>query len=701
MTSVAIILISWLPALAAVVIAGIALNEKLQKLASAICAASIGAGFVITMILWPQLDLSHGGMVVPFYDWMAFGSGDTAFHVGFSYFLDPLTMVMLAVVTGIGCLIATYAAGYMKGDPGYWRFFTYMALFIFAMTTLVMADNLVLLFLGWEGVGLCSYLLIGYYYDKPVAVAAAKKAFIVNRVGDFGFLLGIFLCYQHYGTVQISEMLNEARVHVEAMSHGAFTPTAMDLWIPFLLMIGAFGKSAQLPLYVWLPDAMAGPTPVSALVHAATMVTAGVYLIARCIPLFELSPYALPTVATVGALTACFAATIALCNNDLKGVFAYSTVSQLGYMFLGLGVLSTKGAVFHLFTHAFFKALLFLTAGSVMHALAGQLDIRTMGGLRKKMPVTCWLMFAGCLALAGFPFTAGFYSKDTILGDALVYALNHNALFLVLVILGVFTAFLTAFYTFRLWFTVFMGEERYEMGDEHHHAEDAHGEEVHAGGADGEDAHHDHGHAHEPHEMPWLPMNAPLVILAIGAIAAGILFKGPIGDWLGASTANPVTMPIAGAVEHAAAHGEHAADGGHHGPTVMGLDAHTFMELLSAALAVLGIVMAAFFFWLSKPLTAKIAAMFSPIVTLLQNKYYVDELYDFLFVQPLKRAGSLFYTIDALIINGLVYFVAWLPSMVGRGVRPAQSGRIQGYGLGMAMGIAIFALLILMAATRG
>lgn len=700
------ILIPWLPALAAAIIAGIALKERLQPLAAAITTASIGAGFVITMILWPQLgtDSVH----ISFYDWMAFGD----VSIGFDYFLDPLTMVMLAVVTGVGCLISTYAAGYMKGDPGYWRFFTYVALFIFAMATLVMADNLVLLFLGWEGVGACSYLLIGYYYDKPFAVAAAKKAFIVNRVGDFGFLLGIFLCYQTFGTVQISTMLEAARgllAHTSPEALSAAGAAAMELatgkdtallWIPFLLMVGAFGKSAQIPLYVWLPDAMAGPTPVSALVHAATMVTAGVYLIARCLPLFELSPYALPTVAIIGASTALFAATIALCCNDLKGVFAYSTVSQLGYMFLGLGVLSTTGAVFHLFTHAFFKALLFLTAGSVMHALAGQLDIRTMGGLRKKMPVTCWLMFFGCLSLAGFPFiTSGFWSKDLILGDALAFAMDKgNALYFTAVIMGIVTAFLTAFYTFRLWFTVFMGEEKFEMGDEHHHAEEGADHEEH----EGHEA--DHAHHDEPHEMDWLPMNAPLAVLAVGAVVLGYLAHH--FHWFESIIGHSTAAPAAAAAAHhgaEAAHGDHASGGDHSGghPTVFGMDPHNFMILLSSILAVAGIALAAFFYWLSRPTADKLAQMFAPVVRLLRNKYYIDEFYDFLFVQPLHRLGSLFYVIDAMIINGLVAFVAWVPSMVGRGVRPVQSGRLQGYGLGMAMGVAVFALIIIMAATRG
>ena len=720
MFDIAAILIPWLPALAAGLIAGIALKERLQPLSAAITTSAIGAGFVITCILWPQI--AAEGVRVPFYEWMGFGGevGDGGQRVGgvsigFSYWLDPLTMLMLTVVTGVGCLISTYAAGYMKGDPGYWRFFTYVALFIFAMATLVMADNLVLLFLGWEGVGACSYLLIGYYYDRPTAVAAAKKAFIVNRIGDFGFLLGIFLCFQAYGTTQLH---GEGGILTQAAAGGSGWANA-DLWIPFLLMVGAFGKSAQLPLYVWLPDAMAGPTPVSALVHAATMVTAGVYLIVRCLPLFELSPAALPTVAIVGAVTAIFAATIALTCNDLKGVFAYSTVSQLGYMFLGVGALSASGAVFHLFTHAFFKALLFLTAGSVMHALAGQLDIRTMSGLRHKMPATCWLMLVGCLSLAGFPLvTAGFWSKDVILGDALALAIDSGSvLYWTAVVLGVVTAFLTAFYTFRLWFTVFMGEERYEMGDEHAHSPDpadAQVEVVHHEGEHAEGAAVDAGHHHDaPHEMPWLPMNAPLVVLAVGAVLLGaVAYLGVFNG--GEKWFDTITHPVH-AVEagqghgHAAGHGAAVRADGHgdvtghtdeHHTKLLGVDAHLFMLVLSSLLAIAGIGLAAVFYWLNRPLAEATAARFPATVRWLRNKYYVDEAYAAVFVQPLRRVGGLFYVVDAMIISNLVRLVAWVPALVGRGVRPAQSGRLQGYGLAMVLGVAVFAVLVLMAATR-
>ena len=502
--------IPWIAALGSVVCLVLVTKPKLKALAGPVCVVSILIGLVITLMSLGSLggddhghdhpetagqteihetDHDHAdhattGETVVLTQWMYAGGTvdpDTGAYEGgvqidFGYYFDGLTFIMLLVITGIGSLIAIYAMGYMKGDPGYARFFASMALFIFAMTSLVMADNLVLLFLGWEGVGLCSYLLIGYYYDKPTAVAAAKKAFIVNRIGDFGFLIGIFLCYQVFGSLRFDVIFDQAG----AMAHTAAQHSGLE-WslavkaIPFCLMVGAFGKSAQIPLFVWLPDAMAGPTPVSALVHAATMVTAGVYLIARMFPVFELVPSSLVVVAIVGAATALFAGTIALTSNDLKGVFAYSTVSQLGYMFLGLGALSTTGAVFHLVTHAFFKALLFLTAGSVMHALAGTLDIRTMSGLGKKMPVTKWLMFAGCLALAGLPvLSAGFWSKDT---DPRVTRLAKGATTGAATAClrspragsACVTALLTAFYTFRLWFIGVHGrDQRFVMGDEHH-----------------------------------------------------------------------------------------------------------------------------------------------------------------------------------------------------------------------------------------
>jgi NADH-quinone oxidoreductase subunit L len=691
--------IPWIAALGAVVCGVLCLKPSLKALAGPVCVLSIAAGFLLTVLAYTNpgtkvheklvdvpwqhaeedasevedqhdhqthADEDHGvahGVVVQTKPWMYAGGTENpetgeyegGLQINYGYYFDGLTMVMLLVVTGIGLLIAIYAMGYMKGDPGIARFFAAVALFIFAMTTLVMADNLVLLFLGWEGVGLCSYLLIGYYYGKDSAVAAAKKAFIVNRIGDFAFLIGIFLCYQHFDTVSFAGIFNH-----DAMAAGSEWSLAMKA-IPFCLMVGAFGKSAQIPLFVWLPDAMAGPTPVSALVHAATMVTAGVYLIARMMPVFEHVPAALTAVAVVGGFTALFAATIALTSNDLKGVFAYSTVSQLGYMFLGLGALSTTGAVFHLVTHAFFKALLFLTAGSVMHALAGTLDIRTMGGLGKKMPVTKWLMFVGCLALAGVPMTAGFFSKDEIIAATWIEGIDGNGggLYILLGIIALFTALLTAFYTFRLWFIVFTGETKFEMGDEHH----------------SEDEHEDH-HAHdEPHEMPWWPMNAPLVILAIGSLAAGFYF-GPwthgMADMIGASSA---ALPA------------------HHSDTANAI--HKIMMAISSICALVGIA-AAYAFYSNNAERAKTAAnLFKGPVAVLRGKYFIDELYDKAIVRPLFITGQVLYLIDQLIIHATIMSVGWAPRLIGKSVQPTQTGRLQGYGLGMVAGVAAIALLLL------
>ncbi|MFP4143907.1 MAG: NADH-quinone oxidoreductase subunit L [Phycisphaeraceae bacterium] len=697
----------WVPLLGAALCAICAMRPSLRKLAGPISVLSIFAAFCMAIAGYlaggwnePGSRLLGAGIeginghIAHAFNWITVGD----LSASFSYFIDPLTLIMLFVVCGIGTLVALYAMGYMHGDRGYARFFFGVSLFIFAMTTLVMADNLVLLFLGWEGVGLCSYLLIGYYYEKPSAVAAAKKAFIVNRVGDFGFALGIFLTWMTFDTVWIPEILDQA-------AHVAEPTTAMK-WIPFLLMVGAFGKSAQFLLFVWLPDAMEGPTPVSALIHAATMVTAGVYLIARLFGLFELYEPALMTVAGVGALTAFFAATIALCQYDIKRIWAYSTVSQLGYMFLGLGAATTIGATYHLFTHAFFKALLFLTAGSVMHAMAGQLDLRKMSGLRHKMPVTCWLMFAGCLALAGFPFTSGFFSKDLILGYNLEAALTDRPFYWVVTLAGVLTAFITAFYTFRLWFRVFWGPEAYVMGVEAHAVEQLapghpHNAEEQAGEEPGHAPAPGH-HAHEPHEMPFWPMNLPLVILALGALFAGAfgLVGGEHYGWFGAMIDESTAIAHHAALPAAGTHGpeiaEHAGEaaGHHEAPALFGVEVHRLMQIVSGSLAIIAIALAWYFHLINRAATDRIARAARPIVTVLARKYYVDEAYDRVIVRPLRLAGEIFLVIDEMIINNLVYAVAWMPRVLGYSVRPAQSGRLQGYGLGMVGGVALIVLVI-------
>jgi len=645
-----------------------ALNRRsLYRFPAWITTAAIGGCFLVSLVLCselPKAEKSGGfaGVVVPFFDWINIGG----FSANFSFYIDSLTIVMLFVVTGVGTLISWYAAWYMDGDDGYWRFFAYIALFIFAMSCLVMADNLLLLYLGWEGVGAASYLLIGYYYRKPSAVAAAKKAFIVNRVGDFGFALGLMGVFVVFGTVSYTDIF-------QLSGHGGFIEglpawqQTLVLWIPFLLMLGAFGKSAQLPLHVWLPDAMEGPTPVSALIHAATMVTAGVYMIARLLPVFELSPYALPVVAVIGCVTAFFAATIALCQYDLKRVWAYSTVSQLGYMFLGVGMMSSFGAIFHLFTHAFFKALLFLTAGTVMHALAGQLDLRQMSGLRHKMPWTAWLMFVGCLALAGAPFTSGFFSKDEILVAALV---EYPALGAI----GMVTALLTAFYTFRLWFHVFCGEERYEMGREHHGYEIEQGHAHKHDDDDEYDEDDEHAHApHEPHDPPiWA--TAPLIVLAAGALFAGLLLKGFMHTMIDASSA------------YVEPHGDHST-----------LHMHVGGAAGGGAILMIGLAYLLYGTAGGRRFAHTCSRAFAPLVTALHRKYYVDELYDLIICKPLRGLGWVCYRIldqfglDRTVIDGVL---GGLPRAAGWIGAQTQRGALQGYALIMGMGLVILLILL-------
>ncbi|MEX2673673.1 MAG: NADH-quinone oxidoreductase subunit L [Phycisphaeraceae bacterium] len=681
---------TWIPTLPflAMIVCGILAclrSPKAREAAGWVTVGAIGLAFLTSCVVFFRyggLADTTQGETVHYFQWINIGD----FAANFSYFIDSLTSIMLFVVTGIGTLIAIYAIGYMKGDEGFARFFAYINLFIFAMTSLVMADNLVLLYLGWEGVGAASYLLIGYYYRKPSASAAAKKAFIVNRVGDFGFALGLMGIFLVFGTVQYMNVdgtgFLQSASSASAVQATGWQDTLLLSAIPFLLMLGAFGKSAQLPLHTWLPDAMEGPTPVSALIHAATMVTAGVYMIARLIPVFQLSEYALPVVATVGAVTALFAATIAMCQYDIKRIWAYSTVSQLGFMFLGVGVLGTVGAVFHLTTHAFFKALLFLTAGSVMHALAGQLDLRKMSGLIRVMPVTGWLMFIGCLALAGFPFTAGFYSKDTILADAL-------AAYPILGWIAIFTAFLTAFYTFRLWFRVFLGETKYEMGNEHHgYPMDEHTAHDHTTAEPQAAAQPQHAPAHdhhaEPHEMPWL-MNGPLVVLALGALFVGglLYYTGFMAAMVNGSTAAVPDANIAAAFNT-------TVEQYHHDHHV----AHNTAMISSIIAAIAGIALAYLFHLKRRDLADTVASMFAPLVTLFNRKYYVDELYDFCIVRPLHGLAWVAYQIDRFVVDGIVTIIAIIPRALAWPLRETQRGALHGYALQMAVGLAVLLLFV-------
>src|ERR1700726_2163568 len=472
-------------------LAGAAINgffgrQSSKKAISAVALAFCGLTFFVAVFIAANFSPASAPYSFPLAHWLRSGS----FSVDFEFYLDQLSLVMLLVVTGVGFLIHIYSVGYMWDDDGYYRFMSYLNLFMFFMLTLVLAKNYLVMFIGWEGVGLASYLLIGFWFTKDSAAAAGKKAFIVNRIGDFGFLIALFLLIKHFGSLNFDQVFQRV-MPLGAEKAGAGLLTAIGI----LLMVGACGKSAQIPLYIWLPDAMEGPTPVSALIHAATMVTAGVYMVSRSHVIFERAPMALTVVAIIGTLTAFFAATIGVVQTDIKKVLAYSTVSQLGYMFMACGVGAFSAGIFHLMTHAFFKGLLFLAAGSVIHAVGGEQDMRKMGGLRTKIPVTFWTMTAGTFAIAGIPPLAGFFSKDEILWRA--YQANW-----VFWALGVFTAFLTSFYMFRLWFMTFFGEYRGEVQD--HSAHDAHG-----------------GHGHGGiHESPRV-MVIPLAILAVLSVVGG------------------------------------------------------------------------------------------------------------------------------------------------------------------------------------
>ena len=589
---------------------------------------------------------------IPVYDWIATGSRSW-FRVEF--LIDPLTAVMLVTVTFISFLVVMYSRDYMRHhdhpERGYERFFAFLALFVFAMCSLVLGGNFLLLYLGWEAVGLCSYLLIGFYYHKPEAAAAAKKAFLVNRVGDFGFGLGILLIYLTFGTLEYGAVFDMVARGVTA-SGGALTDDRITA-IALLLFCGACGKSAQLPLHVWLPDAMEGPSPVSALIHAATMVTAGIYMIARCGAIFTASPEAMGVVATVGAVTALFAATIALVQTDMKRILAYSTISQLGYMFLGIGVYAADSAMFHLFTHAFFKALLFLGAGSVMHAMGGIIDVRHFSGLRRVLPWTFVTFLIGSLALAGFPMLSGFFSKDEILHHALANRPWLGAM-------GLVTAALTAFYTFRMVFLAFFGEERVPEGV----------------------------HAHE--SGAWMLL--PLVILSVGAIGAGYLGTGLTGrtfhhflepvfarTFVAANPAHHGLHEAAGAAQHAGFWSEYE------------------LMVASGAIAITGIAFA-YVVFVSAPWIAGLArATWSGAHRVLWNKYFVDEGYDRGIVRPLRGAGRTFVALDDYLIDGLVWFVSAVPRGLALALRPFQSGLLQGYGLTMVVGAAVIIALVMSA----
>ncbi len=692
------------PAVSAALCGLMAAMRVRSKLPGAVTAVSLLAAFGTTLALYlncPQ----DAARTIHLFDWIDFSwkggssEGASRFLAPFALYVDSLTLLWMLFVTGLGSLIAIYATEYMEHDTGkgYTRFFGAVSIFLFAMGSLVMGGNLILLYLGWEGVGLASYLLIGYYSFKPSAVAAAKKAFIMNRIGDLGLALGIFLIWWNYGTVEYAALFEAVQAGGDAVAGASEWSKAA---IPFCLMLGAFGKSAQLPLYVWLPDAMEGPTPVSALIHAATMVTAGLYLIARLYPLFELHPAALPTVAWVGCLTALLAATIGMAQYDIKRVMAYSTVSQLGYMFLGLGVGTTFGAVYHVFTHAFFKALLFLCCGAIMHGMAGQLDLRKMSGLRnvKGFAIISWTFLVGCLCLAGFPFTSGFFSKDSIIAQAFGSADPSMNL---LGWIAVFTAFLTAYYTFRVWFRVCGGPVKYEPGDElHGHGDDDHGHDAHGHDAHGhgDHGHGGHGHGHgewHPHG-PRLAINGVLLVICLGAILAAVpayIAMSGGHNWV------EDMVRQSSAVAGVPAHHEAGAGHAHHALSFTGIaDVHKATSIVASAAGILGIAIALYFHLLNRgaadalrrKLLSNGLTRWLPLA--LENKWKVDEVYHALFRLPAWVLGHVLHFLDKSVIDGmLVNGTARIPAELGRVFQPLYNGALQGYAATMAGGVALIA----------
>jgi NADH-quinone oxidoreductase subunit L len=631
-----------------------------------LCILCVAASFAASVVIARDVAAGHlfNGDV---YAWLA--SGDLKLAIGF--LIDPLTATMIVVVSFVSLMVHIYTIGYMADDPGYTRFFSYISLFTFSMLMLVMANNFLQLFFGWEAVGLVSYLLIGFWYERPTAIYASLKAFIANRVGDFGFVLGIGLVLAYFGTLDYAPVFAKAG----SMAGVTLAPWTGGQWslltaICICLFVGAMGKSAQVPLHVWLPDSMEGPTPISALIHAATMVTAGIFMVARMSPLFEWSETALAFVTVIGAITALFMAFLGVVQNDIKRVVAYSTLSQLGYMTVALGVSAYSAAIFHLMTHAFFKALLFLGAGSVIIALHHEQDLRRMGGLRRYMPITYVTAVIGSLALAGIPPFAGFFSKDTIIEAVALSHVGGHGFAHFAVLAGVFV---TAFYSFRMLFLAFHGEERFAGG---HHAEEG-GEHAHdassTAGAE-PDAHA--GEGGPPRESPWV-VTAPLILLAIPSVYAGWAYIEPMlfGNWFGGSIFVREPHAVLGELK-----------GEWHGavPFVLhGLASATFW------LALAGIATAVYLYLISPATPARIVARFRAIYTLLDNKYYFDRFNDWFFAGGARAVGRFASTVgDRTVIDG--FFVngsARLVAFVSREFRRIQSGYVYHYAFVMIVGV--------------
>jgi NADH-quinone oxidoreductase subunit L len=620
----------------------------------------VAISFIASIVV--AMDVANGNMFNgPLYRWMT--SGGINFEVGF--LIDRLTVTMMLVVTSVSLMVHIYTIGYMADDPGYQRFFSYISLFTFSMLMLVMSNNLMQLFFGWEAVGLVSYLLIGFWYTRPTAIYANLKAFLVNRVGDFGFLLGIGLIAAYAGTMDYAILFEKApELAKKSIELFAGSPWSLVTVTCICLFIGAMGKSAQVPLHVWLPDSMEGPTPISALIHAATMVTAGIFMVARMSPLFELSDTALSFVLIIGSITALFMGFLGIIQNDIKRVVAYSTLSQLGYMTVALGASAYSVAIFHLMTHAFFKALLFLGAGSVIMGMHHEQDIRKMGGLWKYMKVTWITSLIGSLALIGFPFFSGFYSKDSIIEVVHASKIYGSGFANFAVLTGVFV---TAFYSFRMYFLVFHGKERFR--DVKHDAHDDH------------HAHDDHGHGHhgvhEPHESPWV-VTLPLVLLAIPSVLIGFILVKPMafGNWFGSAI-------VVDAKAHAALN---AVTNTFHGAVPMAL--HGFMTL-PFLLAMLGVGLAAFLYLRPSDLPAKIAQTFSPVYKLLDNKYYFDRFNEIVFAGGSRALGGGLSKvgdkaiIDGLLVNGSAGLIGKLAALI----RNLQTGQLYVYAFMMLIGV--------------
>jgi len=606
--------------LAAFLIAGLFGRRWLGHWTGVIASAAVGLSALLSIGVFLEVLGGKEQTVVQLYRWI--GVGD--FSVNVAALVDPLSAVMLLVVTVVSFLIFVYSNGYMAHDEGFYRFFAWLSLFVFAMLILVMADNYLLMFVGWEGVGLCSYLLIGFWFERPEPYLAAKKAFVMNRIGDWGYTIGIITIFLVFNSMNFLDVFHR-------LEQSAIAQNTLAI-ICIALFFGATGKSAQLPLYSWLPDAMEGPTPVSALIHAATMVTSGVYLVARSMPLFVAAGPSLEVVGIVGAVTAIFAATIALVQFDIKRVMAYSTVSQLGYMFLALGVGAPVAAIFHLATHAFFKALLFLGSGSVIHGLGGEQDMRKMGGLRRKMPVTFWTMLVAGGALAALPPLAGFWSKDEIVAAAFVN--GHVVLYAI----GIITAVLTAFYVTRALWMTFYGEPR---------------------------DHHLFDHAHESPAI----MTLPLILLGVGTVVLGIAIGFPPEQGFIHRFLGPV-VEAAGVVEHA--------------PELATI---LLLAAVSVVAGVVGIAIGLLMYVRHRPDPAAVARAAGPVYRLLVNKYYIDELYDHRVVEAARAIAGASWAFDIHIIDGLANRLGWALAMGGQGLRRLQTGVVGNYALTIMAGL--------------